>query len=108
MKKTKWLAIGILLLSCSAAAQETPKAEVSAGYSFLRLGGTGGFSQQGGSFSIAGNVAPWFGMAGDFGFYHSKKFGVGLAPAASAGSRSRDCERRIFQLGKGRRCCQHH
>lgn len=78
MRKTKWLAIGILLLACSAGAQETPKAEVSAGYSFLRLGGTGGFSQHGGSFSIAGNVAPWFGLAGDFGFYHSKKFGASL------------------------------
>lgn len=78
MAKIKWLLTGILLMSCSTLAQEAPKAEISAGYSYLRLGGSGGTSQNGGSFSIAGNLNPWFGLVGDFGFYHSSPLGVGL------------------------------
>jgi len=41
MEKIKWLAAGILLLACSASAQQAPPVEVSAGYSLLRLGGRG-------------------------------------------------------------------
>lgn len=74
----KWLAVGILLLAGSAAAQETPKVEVSAGYSFLRLGGSGGMSQHGATISVAGNMNSWFGLVGDFGAYHSSPFGLGL------------------------------
>jgi hypothetical protein len=83
MKKMKWLAIGILVLTCSVSAQRTgvpeaPKVEVSTGYSFLRLGGSGGVSQHGGSISIAGNVNNWLGVVGDFGAYHSSPLGVSL------------------------------
>ncbi len=76
MNKMKWVVMGILILTCSASAQQAPKVEVSAGYSFLRLGGTGGESQNGGNISIAGNVNRWFGVVGDFGAYHSAPFGV--------------------------------
>ncbi len=78
MTKMKWVLAGILLMSSSALAQETPRAEVSAGYSYLRFGGSGGLNGNGGSFSIAGNVNRWFGIVGDVGFYHSSRFGVGI------------------------------
>lgn len=96
MGKMTWIAAGILVLACTAAAQETPKAEVSAAYSYLRLGGSGGLNQRGGSFSVAGNANRWFGIVGDFGFYHASPFGVGLntttfmvGPRFSARSRSK-------------------
>ncbi len=78
MNKMKWIAVGILLLTSSASAQQAPKAEVSAGYSFLRLGGSGGESQHGGSISAAGNINNWLGIVGDVGGYHSSPFGVSL------------------------------
>jgi len=74
----KWALAGMLLMAGSTFAQETPKAEISAGYSYLRLGGSGGVNQNGGSFSVAGNLNRWFGIVGDVGFYHSAPFGVGL------------------------------
>jgi hypothetical protein len=78
MNKMKWLAMMVLTMACSASAQQTPKVEVSTGYSFLRLGGSGGVSQHGGSISIAGNVNNWFGIVGDFGVYHSSPLGLSL------------------------------
>jgi outer membrane protein with beta-barrel domain len=78
MTKMKWVLAGILLTACSAMAQETPKAEISAGYSYLRLGGSGGVNQNGTSFSIAGNLNHWLGIVGDVGIYHAAPFGVGL------------------------------
>jgi hypothetical protein len=96
MGKMKWLVVGILFLTCSASAQETPKAEVSVGYSYLRLGGSGGLSQHGGSFSVSGNANRWLGIVADFGFYHASPFGVGLntttfmvGPRFSARSRNK-------------------
>jgi hypothetical protein len=78
MKKMMWLIFTILLVAGSAYAQDAPRAEVSMGYSFLRLGGTGGMNQNGASLSIAGNVNRWFGIVGDFGGYHSSPFGASL------------------------------
>jgi hypothetical protein len=78
MTKLNWLLAGMLLMACSAHAQYAPKAEISAGYSYLRLGGSGGTSQNGVSVSVAGNFNPWLGIVGDFGYYHSKPIGVGL------------------------------
>jgi hypothetical protein len=78
MKQAKWLAMGILLLTGSASAQEKPKAEVSVGYSYLRLGGSNGVNQQGGSTSIAANLNRWFGIVGDFGGYHAFSSGASL------------------------------
>jgi hypothetical protein len=78
MRKIKWLAAGILFLACSASAQQTPPIEVSAGYSYLRLGGSGGVNQHGGTVSVAGNVNNWFGIVGDFGAYHSSPPGGSL------------------------------
>jgi hypothetical protein len=78
MKKMTWLVLTTVLITGSAYAQDTPRGEVSMGYSFLRLGGTGGMNQNGGSVSIAGNVNRWFGIVGDLGGYHSSPFGASL------------------------------
>jgi len=78
MNKMKWIALGILLLTSSASAQQVGRVDVSTGYSFLRLGGSGGESQHGGTISIAGNVNNWFGIVGDFGAYHSAPLGASL------------------------------
>ena len=77
MRKTMWLVSAIVLITGSAFAQDAPRAEVSVGYSFLRLGGTGGTNQNGGDASIALNVNRWLGVVGDVGGYHSSSFGVG-------------------------------
>jgi len=67
MQKTTWLAVMILLGAISSFADDTPRADVAAGYSFMHLGA--GSNAQGGSFSLAANANRWFGMAGDFGAY---------------------------------------
>ncbi|MGH9676829.1 MAG: hypothetical protein ACRD36_06980, partial [Candidatus Acidiferrum sp.] len=46
--------------------------------SFLREGGSGGINTNGGSFSFAGNLNRWAGVAGDFGVYHAQPFGASL------------------------------
>lgn len=74
-----WLLPAILILAGSALAQETPKVEISGSYSFLRFGA----NQNGASFSVAGNVNSWFGVVGDFGFYHSSFQGI---PAIGLGT----------------------
>lgn len=70
---------GLLLLSAiGSRAQDTPAAEVSAGYSYLRLGVSNGINENGGSISIAGNVNRWFGLVADVGGYHASPFGVSV------------------------------
>src|SRR5262245_22035559 len=77
MKRTFSLTFGILILTTSAAfSQETPKAEFSTSYSYLRLGGRNGINQQGGSFSVAGNLNQWVGIVGDFGAYGGEGLGT--------------------------------
>ena len=71
MKKAFGLLLGVFILAGSALAQDYPKGEFSATYSYLRLGFTDGANQQGSSVSIAGNLNRWFGVAGDFGGYHT-------------------------------------
>jgi outer membrane immunogenic protein len=78
MRRFIWLALAILAVGGTARAQETPAAEVSLGYSYLRLGGSGGINQNGGSASAAFNVNHWFGVVGEVGGYHASPFGVGL------------------------------
>ncbi len=67
MRRVLWTlgVLPLLLLAVSALrAQETPKAELFAGYSYLRAEG---LNFNGGSGSIAGNVTPWLGLVFDFG-----------------------------------------
>ena len=70
MKRTFGLLLGVFILAGSAIAQDYPKGEFSATYSYLRLGFTDGANQQGASVAIAGNLNRWFGIVGDFGGYH--------------------------------------
>lgn len=59
MKRLFYIAGMMLLLSCSAMAQDTPKAEVFGGYSY------GGEATHGWNTSITGNVNEWFGLEGE-------------------------------------------
>src|SRR5262249_17221527 len=92
MKRTLWFILGTLILTTSAGfSQERPKAELSTGYSYLRLGGGNGVNQHGGSVSISGNLSPWFGVVGDFGAYGGSglnTFTFLVGPRFSARNRS--------------------
>jgi outer membrane immunogenic protein len=76
MRKVILSVIVILLAAAGSKAQDTPGAEVSASYSYLRLGLSNGVNQNGGSVSIAGNLNHWLGIAGDFGASHAAPSGV--------------------------------
>ena len=57
-----------LLLALPAAAQETPKAEVFLGGSYIRSDGA---NFRGWNGSVSGNLNDWFGIVGDFsGHYY--------------------------------------
>src|SRR6266700_857693 len=60
--------------SVSSIDQETPKAEIFAGYSYIRFNMDSHLVQKnypvnGGSVSLTGNLNHWFGLVGDVGFY---------------------------------------
>ena len=63
------------LFGVSAHAQDTPKFDVFAGYSYVRnnpsTSGVGSFSLNGGSASVAYNANSWLSGVADFGGYHS-------------------------------------
>jgi opacity protein-like surface antigen len=63
------------LFGVTARAQETPKVDVFAGYSYLRFNpstpGVSSFSLNGGSASIAYNANSWLSGVADFGGYHN-------------------------------------
>ena len=62
----------VLVFALSATAQNAPKAEFSAGYSYVRINPGApieGANLHGGSGSIAGNVNDWFGIVADIGGY---------------------------------------
>ena len=70
--------LALLMLGMAAhpvAAQETPKVEISAGYSYVRanLIPDNGccFAMNGGSGSVALNANNWFGLVAEVGGYHS-------------------------------------
>ena len=63
------------LFGVTARAQDTPKFDVFAGYSYVRenpsTSGIDGFNLHGGSASIAYNANHWLSAVADFGGYHS-------------------------------------
>jgi len=63
------------LFGATARAQDTPKVDIFAGYSYLRenpsTAGVSGFNLNGGSASIAYNAKSWLGGVADFGGYHN-------------------------------------
>jgi hypothetical protein len=77
MKKLIFL---FLALSVFAVPSRAQSVDVSAGYSYFRLGGSGGINQNGISGSLAYNLKSfdWLGIVGDFGGYHASPAGVSL------------------------------
>ncbi len=78
MKRIIWMALALALFAAAAGAQDVPAGDFSVGYSYLRLGGSGGVNQNGGSASIAVNANHWIGFVGDFGAYRASPFGASL------------------------------
>lgn len=76
MRRIFLTAAVILLSAAGSRAQDTPAAEVSASYSYLRFGVSNGINMNGGSGSIAGNVNSWLGVVGDFGGYTKSESGA--------------------------------
>lgn len=76
MQKIFLTAAVVLFSAAGARAQDTPGAEVSASYSFLRFGVSHGVNQNGASVSVAGNFNRWLGMVGDVGGYHTSEGGA--------------------------------
>jgi opacity protein-like surface antigen len=76
MRTFAWGFVFLSLFSCTAAAQEAPKAEVFGGYSYFRLNPRSTFMEginlNGWNASLAGNVNDWFGIVGDFSGQYSK------------------------------------
>ena len=69
MKKLILLALAVWLFATISHAQDTPQADVAAGYSALYILKGYTIWMNGGSGSVAVNVNHWFGVAGDFGGY---------------------------------------
>jgi len=76
MRKMILLAGMILFAAAISGAQETPGAELSASYSYLRFGISNGVHQNGASISAADNLNRWFGLASDFGGHQKSEAGV--------------------------------
>jgi outer membrane protein with beta-barrel domain len=76
MRKMILMAAAILLSAAGSWAQDTPAAEVSAGYSYLRFGVKYGVNQNGANVSVAGNFNRWLGLVGDVGGYHKSEAGA--------------------------------
>jgi len=75
MKLKLWVSLlaVLSLFGATAHAQDTPKFDIFAGYSYLRLNpstaGVSSFNLNGGSASIAYNAKSWLGGVADFGGY---------------------------------------
>ena len=84
MRKLVCLFALLLLATLPMAAQDTPKVEVSAHYSYARVNPDIGDSVNlnGGGGSVAFNANNWFGVVGEFNFYKMGKIG-GVDPEAS-------------------------
>lgn len=71
MKKLILAALAFSLLATVAQAQDTPVADVAAGYSVVYVGKGFTYFMNGGSSSLAVNLKNWLGVVGDFGAYHA-------------------------------------
>jgi opacity protein-like surface antigen len=74
MRKTSILCLMILCLPLIAAAQEYPKAEIFAGYSYLR--GNLDLNLSGFDVSATSNLNRWFGVTADFSGHYYRDFKV--------------------------------
>jgi hypothetical protein len=73
MKRLLFLGLGLLCFAVRSPAQSV---DASIGYSYFRLGGSGGLNQNGISGSVAYNPNGWLGLVGDIGVYHASPGGV--------------------------------
>ena len=76
MKKWALLCGVMLFVPAVAAAQDTPRIETFAGYSYIHMNDLGTASLNGGSASAAFNPTDWLGIEGDFGGYSGTKGGL--------------------------------
>lgn len=76
MKRLLLLSLGLFLFAIPSRAQSS--ADASIGYSYFRLGNSGGINQNGISGSMAYKPIPFLGLVGDFGAYHASPGGVSL------------------------------
>jgi peptidoglycan-associated lipoprotein len=75
--------LAFVSLTGTAFAQDTPKVDIFAGYSYVRenpsTNGASGFNLHGGSASIAYNANHWLSGVADFGGYHGNNLlGTGI------------------------------
>jgi opacity protein-like surface antigen len=80
MRKVVGLLIVLLCFSAAAMAQEFPKGEFSAGFSYARInagGGAPGINLSGWYASLAGNFNKWFGVVGEFSGHYGKALNIG-------------------------------
>jgi outer membrane immunogenic protein len=75
MKRLFLLGFALFLFTLPSRAQSV---DASVGYSYFRLGGSGGINQNGISGSVAYNPNRFLGIVGDFGGYHASPGGVSL------------------------------
>jgi hypothetical protein len=78
MKKFIWVVIALSFCAMSSQAQRVPATDVSAGYSYFRIGGSGGVNLNGFNTSFAYNANDWLGFVGDLGVYHGSPSGVSV------------------------------
>jgi hypothetical protein len=76
MKRLLLLGLGLFIFAIPSHAQSS--VDASLGYSYFRLGGSGGINQNGVSGSVAYNLMPYLGVVGDVGGYHGSVGGVSI------------------------------
>ncbi|HTQ59156.1 MAG TPA: outer membrane beta-barrel protein [Candidatus Solibacter sp.] len=74
----KRLLLFSLALSIFALPSHAQSVDASVGYSYFRLGGSGGLNQNGISGSVAYKPIPYLGIVGDVGGYHASPGGVSV------------------------------
>jgi len=87
MKKLMLVAFAFFVATFSHA-QETPVADLTAGYSVIQVAKGPSLTANGGNGSAALNLTKWLAVAGDLGIYHTSSGGAGLtAVTYTAGPR---------------------
>ena len=71
MKRLVWAAVACALLAMAVRAQDTPTADVAAGFANLTIVKGIPPNASGASSSVAVNVNDWLGLAWDLGVYDS-------------------------------------
>jgi opacity protein-like surface antigen len=83
MKRALWLFLVILIFGATARAQETPRVEISGGYSFLDANVNSGssstsFRLNGGNVSATENLNRWFGGRLEFNGFGGTESGISV------------------------------